>query len=145
MDLRRGMVWGSAITLLSGVITFIYLRSITIDDGLEALIFIPITGVLFALAGALGGWRGRTGMWIIGLSLGSGALLIIVEVIWLVVWLLTRQPITPGNEFTDGMTLFSITALAGFSTVGTLFGLSLALSLSGWLPAHWMRGRTLRR
>ncbi len=139
------MVWGGAITLLAGLITFIYLRSITIDDGLEALIFIPITGALFAVAGALGGWRGRTGMWTIGLALGSGALLIIAEAIWLVVWLLTRQPSTQGNEVNFGTELFSITALAGLSTVGTLIGLALALGLSGWLPAHWMRGRMTRR
>jgi hypothetical protein len=153
MELRRGMVWGVAITLMSGVITFAYLSQIA-NRSLEGLVFFPIAGVLSVVAGVFGGWRGRTGIWAVGLSLGSGALLIIAEAIWLVVSLLTRQPSTAGNGFTDGTEqpvgildgteLFSVAVLAGLSTVTLLIGLVLALSISGWLPAHWVRGRMLR-
>ena len=63
MDLRRGILWGAALAFVAGLVTIIYLRSITIDDGLEALISIPIFGVLFGAAGTFGGLKDRTPMW----------------------------------------------------------------------------------
>lgn len=128
MEMRWGMVWGVAITLMSGVITLAYVSRIT-ERSLEGLIFFPITGALAVVAGAFGGWRGRTGTWAVGLSLGSGATLFIAAAI--------RFGNESGNE-----TLFLVLAL--LPAVGTHIGTVLAFSITGWLPAHWMRGRMLR-
>ena len=68
---------------------------------------------------------------LVGLSLGAAVLLVLAEKIWLVVWLLTRQPSTHDNKFVFGIEAFSIIALAGIFTVGPLIGLSLVSSIIG--------------
>ncbi len=118
------MVWGVTITVVSGVITHAYLSRIT-DASLEGLIFFPITGALAVVAGAFSGWRGRTGIWAVGLSLGSGAILFIAAAI---------------RFGKDDATL----VLVLLPAVGTHIGTVLAFGISGWLPAHWVRGRMLR-
>jgi len=146
MELRRGMAWGGAITLVTGLLTWLYLASITIDDGLEALIFVPIAGVLFGVAGMTGAWRGRTVTWSVGLGAGTAATMVLSELIWLIVWLVTRRTRLPeGDPLSAPLELFSIIALAGISTVGSIAGFVVFLSMLGWFIASTVRGRRLRR
>ena len=146
MELRRGMAWGGAITLVTGLITWLYLASITIDDGLEALIFVPIAGVLFGVAGMIGGWRGRTVTWSVGLGAGTAATMVLSELIWLIVWLVTHRPSSEGADpVDDPLELFSIIALAGTSTVCSIAGFVVILSMLGWFIGGALRSRRLRR
>ena len=145
MDLRRGIAWGGALTLVAGLLTYLYLSSITINDGLEALIFVPIVGVLFSAAGATGGWRGRDMTWGWGLAAGAAATMVLAELLWLIVWLVTLRPPTEGGPFSAPLELFSIIALAGISTVGSIAGFVVFLSMLGWFIGSTVRGRRLRR
>lgn len=56
-------IWGSAAAGVPGIVTAAYLASITIDDGLEALVFLPVLAGLLALAGLRSGWRGHAIAW----------------------------------------------------------------------------------
>ena len=80
--LRLGILVGGTLALAAGGLTAIHLSLITIDDGLEALMFVPILGVMFAIAGCVGGWRGRTIMWSLGLSLGLLIVAFAAEAVW---------------------------------------------------------------
>lgn len=138
------MAWGVVITLVAALITFVYLRSITIDDGLEALIFFPTTFVLFLIAGAVGGWKGRTMMWTIGVSVGSGALLVVGETI-LLISILRNRSSSWGDHFGSDAEVTLITVIGGISTVGMLIGYSFIAGIVGWLPANRLRRRQLDR
>jgi hypothetical protein len=140
------MAWGGAITVVTGLITWLYLSSITIDDGLEALIFVPIAGVLFTAAGWIGGGRSRTVTWSLGLAAGSASMMVLAELLWLIVWLVTRRTRLPeGDPLAAPLELFSIIALAGTSTVGSITGFVVVLSIIGWLIGSTVRARRLRR
>jgi hypothetical protein len=146
MNLRRGMVWGGALTLVTGLLTYLYLSSITIDDGLEGLIFVPIAGVLFSAAGVTGGWRGRSMTWGWGLAAGATATMVLGELLWLIVWLVTRRTRLPeGDPLSAPLELFSLIALAGTSTVVSIAGFVVILSMLGWFIGSTARGRRLRR
>ena len=68
---------GVGAAVFAGLATWVYLRSITIDDGLEALAFLPILGLAMVVIGAVAGWRGLPWAWPLTASLGaSGAVLI---------------------------------------------------------------------
>jgi len=146
VDLRRGMVWGGAITLVTGLITWLYLASITINDGLEALIFVPIAGVLFTAAGLVGGGRGRTVAWSLGLAAGTATMMVLAELLWMIVWLVTFRPSSEGGDpLAAPLELFSMMALAGTSTVGSITGFVVVLSIIGWFIGSTVRARRLRR
>lgn len=146
MELRRGMAWGGAIALMTGLLTWLYLASITIDDGLEALIFVPIAGVLFGAAGMTGGWRGRTLTWSLGLGAGTAATMVLSELIWLIWLLVTDRPSSEGADpLANPLELFSIIALAGTSTVCSIAGFVVILSMLGWFIGSTLRSRRIRR
>jgi hypothetical protein len=145
--LRLGILVGGALTLAAGGLTAIYLALITIDDGLEALMFIPILGAMFAIAGGFGGWRGRTILWSLGLSLGLLIVAFTAEVIWWI-WVLTHWRGDTGADASGMLApaeVFSITVLAGVSTLGTLTGLTFVFSAVGWLVGLGARKRMLRK
>lgn len=146
MDLRRGLIVGGCSTLLAGGLTTLYLSMITIDDGLEALIFIPILGTLLGIAGAAGGAKGRSVRWIGGITLGIGIVLVVAESLWLV-WILTHQHRTSETPsmLASPLELFSMAALAGLSTIGTLAGGGLIISTAGWFAGSFWHRRRLER
>ena len=147
--LRLGVLVGGVLTLCTAGLTAVYLSLITIDDGLEALMFVPILGVMFAIAGGVGGWRGRTIMWSLGLSLGLLIVAFTAEAIWWI-WILTHWRRDTGADaipsgLPDPAEIFSATVLAGVSTLGTLSGLTFVVSTIGWLIGLGARTRMLRK
>ena len=101
--------------------TWLYLASITIDDGLEGLIYLPILGAVLAV---IGGWAGSRGMpwsWPRTAALGSA-----------------------------GATLVFLLALAAYRSDGTLARAALAASavvavfpftgaIIGWGLTSWIK------
>ena len=147
--LRLGILVGGTLALAAGGLTAIYLSLITIDDGLEALMFVPILGVMFAIAGCVGGWRGRTIMWSLGLSLGLLIVAFAAEAVWWI-WILTHGRGDTGADaigsgLPDPAEIFSATVLAGASTLGFLTGYAFVISAIGWLVGLGARGQILRR
>ena len=148
MQIRRGMFVGVVLTLAAAALTFIYLWLIVDAASLEALMFIPILGVLLAIAGIVGGRRGRSATWSVGLSLGMAATVGAAESIWWI-WILTHwesrttQGLDPG--FPAPAEIFSITVLASISLIGSLTALALIASLLGWLVGSGARRLSLHR
>ena len=142
------MLVGSVLTLIAAAMTALYLWSITGDRSLEGLMFIPIVGVLLAVAGTIGAWRGRTIVWSVGLSLGLTATAGAAGSIWWI-WILTHwesrttQGLDPG--FPAPAEIFSITVLASISLIGSLTALALIASLLGWLVGSGARRLSLHR
>ena len=56
---------------VAGGATWIYLRSITIDDGLEGLVYLPFLSLLMIAITAHAGWRGRSWAWARSAALGA--------------------------------------------------------------------------
>ena len=52
----KAAIVGFLAALGSAIVTAVYLASIRVDDGLEALLFLPVLGVLLALTAAWAGW-----------------------------------------------------------------------------------------
>ena len=148
MQIRRGMFVGVVLTLAAAALTFIYLWLIVDAASLEALMFIPILGVLLAIAGIVGGRRGRSATWSAGLSLGMAAAVGAAESFWWI-WILTHWRSPTGSSMDSGMPgpeeIFSMTVLAGISTLGSLMGFALIVSILGWLVGHGARTLSLRR
>jgi hypothetical protein len=131
--------------VVTGLITWLYLSSITINDGLEALIFVPIAGVLFTAAGWVGGGRGRTVTWSLGLAIGCATMMVLAELLWLIVWLVTFRPSSEGGDpLAAPLELFSMIALAGTSTVGSITGFVVVLTMLGWFIGSTVRAKRLR-
>jgi len=147
VDLRRGMLTGIALTLVSAAITFAYLSSITINDGLEALIFIPIIGLLFTATGSLGGWRGRTWNWVIGQAIGFAVLVSLFLLVTSVISMATDwRNVRSGGPFpTEAWTYGTILLVSSASTIATLSGCTLACGTVGWLAGSSLSRRRLRR
>lgn len=145
--MRRGILLGAALAILAAAITVAYLSWITIDDGLEALIFVPIVGVLFISAGAFGGRRGRTWNWVMGQSLGFAVVVTLVLLVPFVVaivfdWSNMR---TGGPFLREPWTYGTIMVVSTISTVGTITGCTTACATVGWLTGSSLRRRGLRR
>lgn len=83
--------------------------------------------------------------WGWGLAAGAAATMVLAELLWLIVWLVTLRPPTEGGPFSAPLELFSIIALAGISTVGSIAGFVVFLSMLGWFIGSMVRGRRLRR
>ena len=60
--------------------------------------------------------------WGWGLAAGAAATMVRAELLWLIVWLVTLRPPTEGGPFSAPLELFSIIALAGISTMGSIAG-----------------------
>ena len=127
------MLTGIALTLVAAALTFAYLSSITIDDGLEALIFIPIIGLLFTGTGSLGGWRGRRWNWVIGQAIGFAVLVSLFFVVTFVISMATDwRNVRSGGPFpTEAWTYGTILLVSSASTIATLSGCTLACGGDG--------------
>jgi len=146
-ELRNGTLIGAALATVAAALTFAYLSSITIDDGLEALIFIPIIGVLFTSAGAFGGWRGRTWSWVMGHSLGLAlisafAILLPFAIGMIVNW---RNIRSGGPFLAEPWTYGTIMLFSSISAIGSITGCTLACDAVGWLAGSTLRRRKLHR
>ncbi len=147
MELRRGMLTGIVLTLVAAALTFAYLSSITINDGLEALIIIPIIGLLFTGAGSLGGWRGRTWNWVIGQAIGFAVLVSLFFLVTFVISMSTnwRNTRSGGPFLAEPWTYGPILLVSSVSTIATLSGGTLACCAVGWLAGSSLSRRRLRR
>ena len=65
------------------------------------------------------------------------------------IWILTHWRSPTGSSMDSGMPgpeeIFSMTVLAGISTLGSLMGFALIVSILGWLVGHGARTLSLRR
>ena len=114
-------IWGSAAAGVAGIVTAAYLASITIDDGLEALVFLPVLGGLLALAGLRAGWRGHAIAWPVQAGLAAtGATLAAV----LIVALATSDPML------FGAAIGASVVVATFAVTGALVGWGAGALLS---------------
>lgn len=146
-ELRNGMLIGTALASISAALTFAYLSSITIDDGLESLIFIPIVGVLFTSAGAFGGWRGRTWGWVMGQSLGLALILAMVILVPFAIGMVFnwRNIRSGGPFFEEPWTYGTTMVVSTISAIGSVTGCTLACGAAGWLAGSSVRRRKLQR
>ena len=64
---------GGLAALVSTVFTAIYLALIEVDDGLEALLYLPLLGAMLTIVAGLAGWRGRSARWPLNATLGATA------------------------------------------------------------------------
>ncbi len=62
---------GAGAAAVSGGATWMYLASITVDDGLEGLVYLPILGVVMLLICGRAGWRQLPWAWARAAALGS--------------------------------------------------------------------------
>lgn len=146
-ELRNGILIGTAFAAVAAALTFAYLSSITIDDGLEALIFIPIIGVLFTAAGAFGGRRERTWGWVMGQSLGLALILALVLLVPFAIGMIFnwRNIRSGGPFFEEPWTYGTIMLVSTISAIGSITGCTLACGTAGWLVGSSLRRRKLHR
>jgi hypothetical protein len=71
MTWMKPVLAGVASVAVAGAATWVYLRSITIDDGLEGLIYLPILSVAMIAITARAGWRGHEWAWARSAALGA--------------------------------------------------------------------------
>jgi hypothetical protein len=116
------MVAGAGEVVLSILATAVYLSAIDIDDGLEALMFLPILAVVSFSVGIATGSKGADAGWpaIAGISAGACTALVIA-----------------------GIGLLTLNWLAATSTI-TVAVVVAALALAGGFVG-WALGRGLRR
>ncbi len=69
----RPALAGAVAAAVSAGLTRLYLATITIDDGLEGLIYLPILGVLMIMITAHGGWNARAWPWARAAAIGAVA------------------------------------------------------------------------
>jgi hypothetical protein len=62
---------GAGAAAVSGGATWLYLASITLDDGLEGLVYLPILGVVMLVICGLAGWRQLPWGWARTAAIGS--------------------------------------------------------------------------
>ena len=62
---------GVAAAAVSAAITWLYLVSVTIDDGLEGLIYLPILSAAMIAISARAGWRDQDWKWARAAALGA--------------------------------------------------------------------------
>jgi len=116
------IVAGAIEATVSILATIVYLSAIEIDDGLEALMFLPILGVVSLVAGIAAGSRGADIAWpaVAGVSAAVCTALVIAAV-----GLLTL------NWLAASATLSAALVVGGFALCGGLVG--------------WALGRGVRR
>lgn len=108
---------GVASPLVAATATYLYLRAITLDDGLETLVFFPILGLAVALASGLSTW-GLDGYWrtVAGLVVTTGATAATAILVLLLNLSADAQPPSP-------LVVLSVSTFAsGFAIVGCLIG-----------------------
>jgi len=111
---------GGGAAIFAGTATWIYLKSITVDDGLEALVFLPILGIAMVVIGAIAGRRGLPWSWPRSASLGASG----VALIGLLGLAAKRQELRLA-EASIATTAF----VAAFAMTGSIIGWSLG---QGW-------------
>ena len=146
-ELRNGILIGTALAVAAAALTFAYLSSITIDDGLEALIFIPIICVLFISAGAFGGRKGRTWNWVIGQSIGLAFIMALAILVPFAIGMFFnwRNMRSGGPFFEQPWTYGTIMAVSTVSAIASITGCTLAFGTAGWLVGSSLRRRKLHR
>jgi hypothetical protein len=116
------IVAGAIEVVVSILATAVYLSAIEIDDGLEALMFLPILGAVSVLAGIASGSRGADARWPTAAGLSAGVCTALVI---------------------GGIGAVTLNWLAVTTTLNVAF-IVAALALGGSF-AGWALGRGLRR
>ena len=140
----KGAAVGIGVSSVGAALTAAYLASITIDDGLEALIGVPIIAVLFVGVGALGGWRGRTWRWVLGMAVACAALIgavVIIPTFWMLLVASHEKPSDFGISESGAWVIAGMVIVSTISTVGTIAGGVLACGAVGWASGGWFRQR----
>ena len=115
---------GVGAAIFAGLITWLYLRSITIDDGLEALAFLPILAGAMVVIGASAGWRRLPWAWPRTASIGASG----VVLIGLLGLAVKRQEL--------------LLAEASIATTALVAAFTMTGSIIGWSLGTWVsRGR----
>ena len=121
MSWIRPLLTGVAGALIAAAVTWVYLSSITIDDGLEALMFLPILGVALVALGTIAGLRQRDKTWPALVALGS----VQTTALYLIVRAIARRE--------AALALASLTAS---SFIGVF---ALGATFAGWAFGRWVK------
>ncbi len=117
----RPLLTGVVGALIAGVVTWAYLSSITVDDGLEALMFLPILGVVLVALGVIAGLHRRNKSWPALVALGS----VQTTAIYLISRAIARREL--------------VLALASLTTSSFIGVLALAATFAGWAFGSWIK------
>ena len=114
---------GVGAAIFAGIATWIYLNSITIDDGLEALAFLPILGAAMVVIGAAAGWRHLPWAWPRTASLGASGVVLVG---------LLALAAKRGELLLAEASIATTAFVAAFTMTGSIVGWSLGTWASRW-------------
>lgn len=108
---------GAGAAVVSGAATWLYLASITIDDGLEGLVYLPILGVVMLLICGRAGWHQLPWGWARSAAIGS----VVATAV-----LLLGLSVYRGDAFLARAAVGVTVVVAAFPFTGAVIGWGLA-------------------
>ncbi len=121
MSSIKPLLTGVIGALIAATTTWVYLASITIDDGLEALMFVPILVAVLVTLGTIAGLRRRSTSWPAFVALGAVATTTL--------YLLSLAAVRRNSTL----------AFASVATSTLVGGLAFGASFVGWAFGTWVK------